>query len=82
MTGRIDGVVLGLARVSRLNHEVAAVPIETGAVDDVLTIIRVEAVPLAIEPVLVLTNEEVLVAHAEEAAVYALTVLEAGVDCV
>ena len=77
--GRVGRIVLWLPRIAGLNHEVPAVPIQAGAVDHIL-IIGVEAVPLAVEPVLEVTDEEAFVAHAEEAAVYALAVLEAGVD--
>ena len=52
---------------------------QTGAVNDVLAV-RVETVPLAVEPVLVVTDEEIPIAHPEEAAGHALTILEAGVD--
>ena len=72
-------IVLRDPRVTGLNHEVPAVPIQAGAVDHVLTI-GVEAIPLAVEPVFEVTDEEVLVAHAEEAAIYALAILETGVD--
>ena len=77
--GPVGRIVLWFPRVAGLNHEVPAVPIQAGAVNHVLTI-GVEAVPLAVEPVFEVTDEEVLVAHAEEAAGYALAVLEAGVD--
>ena len=77
--GRVGRIVLWLPRVARLNHEVPAVPIQARAVDHIL-IIGVEAVPLAVEPVLEVTDEEAFVAHAEEAVVYTLAVLEAGVD--
>ena len=79
---RVSGahrIVLWLPSVTGLNHEVPAVPIQTGAVDHVLTI-GVEAIPLAIEPVLEITDEEVFVAHAEEAAGYALAALESDGD--
>ena len=77
--GWVGRIVLRLPRVAGLNHEVPAVPIQAGAIYHVLTI-GVEAVPLVVEPVFEVTDEEVLVAHAEEAAGYALAVLEAGVE--
>ena len=72
-------VVSWLSRVAGLNHEFATVPIQACPVDHVLTI-GVEAIPLAIEPVFEVTDEEVLVADAEEAAGYTFVVLEAGVN--
>ena len=72
-------IVLRIPRVAGLNHEVPAVPVQTSAVNHILTI-GVEAIPLAVEPVFEVTDEEVVVAHAEEAAVYALAVLETDVD--
>ena len=77
--GRADRIVLRLPRVAGQNYEVPAVPIQTGAVNHVLTT-WVEAIPLAVEPVLEITDEEILVAHAEEAAGYAFAGLEAGID--
>ena len=53
-----------------------------GPVDDVLAITWIEAVQLAVEPAFEVTDEELPVAHAEEASVYALTAPEACVDCV
>ena len=77
--GRVCRIVLWLPRVAGLNREVPAVPIQAGPVNYVLTI-GVEAIALAIEPVLEVTDEEVLVADAEEVRGDALAVLEAGVD--
>ena len=66
-------IVLRIPRVAGLNHEVPAVPVQTSAVNHILTI-GVEAIPLAVEPVVEpvfeVTDEEVVVAHAEEAAVF------------
>ena len=81
LMGWANRVVLGFAGVAGLNQEVTPIPIQAGAVDHVLTI-GVEAVPLAVEPVLEVADEQVLVAHAEEAALYPLAVPEAAVDCV
>ena len=75
----IDRIVLRLPRVAGLNLEVPPVSIQAGAVNRVLTI-RLEAIPLRVEPVLEITDEEVFVIHPEEAAGYALAVLESGVD--
>ena len=79
LVGRAGGIVLWLPHVAGLNHEVPPVPIEPGSVNHVLTL-GVEAVPLVIEPVFELTDEEVLVAHPEKSTCYALAVLEASVD--
>ena len=81
MVGRIGWVVLRLPGVAGLNHEVPAVPIQSGAVNHVLAV-GVEAIPLAIEPVFEITYEEVLVPHAEKPTVNAFTVLETSVDSV
>ncbi len=79
MTGWVGRLVHRPACVPGLDDVVSAVSIEAGAINYVLTI-GIETVPLAVEPVIELTNEEVLVGNAEEAAVYALAVLETGVD--
>ena len=72
-------IVLRLPRVAGLNHEVSPVPIQVGAVDHILAI-GIKSVPLVVEPVLEVTDEEVPVTYVEEAAGYAFPVLEAGVD--
>lgn len=81
LVSRTGRIVLRHPGVSGLNHEVPTVPVQLSAVDHVLTV-GVEAVPLAIESILVVANEKVIVAHTKETTVYALAILEAGVDCV
>ena len=67
-TGRI---VLGLPRVSPLDHEVPTIAVEAGPVEHVVDA-RPDGVPVGHQPVLVVADEQVGVLHAEEPAGYAL----------
>ena len=72
-------VVRWIPLVAGLDREVPAVPLGSGRVDHILAI-GVEAVSMAVGPVLEVIDEEVPVTHAEEAAGYTLAVLETLVD--
>ena len=77
--GWVNRVVLGLAGFPRLNHEVTAVPVKTGAVQHVVHP-GYQVVPVGHQPVFVIADEKVGVGHAKEAAGHTLASAEAIAD--
>ena len=76
---RARRVVLESARVARLDDEVPPVAVQACPVQHVvLFVVKVHRVPVGHEPVLVVADEQVGVASAEEAAGDALAGAEAG----
>ena len=78
---RVRRVVLEFARVARLDNEVPPVTVQVCPVQHVvLFVVEVDLVPVGHEPVLVVADEQVGVASAEEAAGDAFAGAEAGPD--
>ncbi len=70
-------VVLRLARVARLDYKIPSIPVQAGAVQDIVDS-RFQFVPMGLKPILVVPNEQVVLFQMEEAAGYALPGAEPG----
>ena len=66
-TCRTDRIVLQFPSVSRLDDKVSPIPVEAGAVDDVVAP-GFQVVPVLHQPVLVVPDEQVGVVQGEEVA--------------